>query len=175
LGALYNYLKFHNILETGERFVTGAARYATIDQNAPTLSIQYVLRNMYYCFFSTVHFSSAHQLIFFNPDGNSVFLVYPALLLVPVLLCNRRYRNSKRCLFLTTAGSVIVLNLALVMCYFATGWTQFGYRYFFDVIPLLFLLLIFILRSVPLSIQMALLTCGIVANICGILWFYAVY
>jgi hypothetical protein len=172
LGALYNYLKFHDILETGERFVVGASRYAPIDKNAPILSIQYVLRNIYYCFLNTVHFSSAHQLVFLDPDGNSVFLVYPALLLLPVLFCNRKYLDKKRLLFLITAGTVIVLNLSLVMLYFATGWLQFGYRYFFDALPLLFLLLIFILQYIPFSIQMVLLTWGILVNFCGVIGFY---
>jgi hypothetical protein len=174
LGALYNYLKFHNILETGERFVIGASRYAPINKNAPILSIQYVLRNMYYCFLNTVHFSSVHQLIFLDPDGNSVFLVYPVLLLLPALFCIRKYIDKKRLLFLIIAGTVIVLNISLVMLYFATGWQQFGYRYFFDVIPLLFLLPIFILQYIPFSIQMVLLTWGIVVNFCGVIGFYTI-
>jgi hypothetical protein len=174
LGALYNYLKFHDILETGERFVIGASRYAYIDKNYPILSIHYILRNMYYCFFNTIHFSSTHQLVFLDPDGNSVFLVYPALLLLPVLFCNRKSIDKKSFLFLITAGIVIVLNLSLVMLYFATGWVQFGYRYFFDVIPLLFLLLIFILQYVPFPIQMVLLMWGIVVNFCGVIGFYIV-
>ena len=174
LGALYNYLKFHDILETGERFVVGATRYAPIDKNGVILSFHYVLRNIYYCFINTVHFSSDHQLVFLDPDGNSVFLVYPALLLFPLLLCNRKYRNKKRCLFLIIAGIVIVLNLSLVMLYFATGWIQFGYRYFFDVIPLLFLLLMFIWQYVPFSIQMVLLMWGIMVNFCGVVGLYTV-
>jgi hypothetical protein len=75
---------------------------------------------------------------------------------------------------LIIAGIVIVLNLSLVMLYFATGWIQFGYRYFFDVIPLLFLLLMFIWQYVPFSIQMVLLMWGIMVNFCGVVGLYTV-
>ncbi len=175
LGAFYNYLKFHDILETGERFVVGAARYASVDKSGVILSPHYVLRNIYYCFLNTVHFSSTHQLVFLDPNGNSVFLVYPALLLIPLLFCNRKYRDKKRCIFLIIAGMVIILNLSLVMLYFATGWVQFGYRYFFDMIPLLFLLLMFIWQYVPFSIQMVLLMWGIVVNFCGVIGLYTAH
>ena len=48
---------------------------------------------------------------------------------------------------------------------------QFGYRYFFDVLPLIFLLLIFILPSIPISIQMGLLAYGIFVNFYGTMEF----
>jgi hypothetical protein len=57
------------------------------------------------------------------------------------------------------------------MLYLASGYAQFGYRYFFDVLPLIFLLLMFILPSIPMSIQMALLGYGIFVNFYGTMVF----
>jgi len=49
---------------------------------------------------------------------------------------------------------------------------QFGYRYFFDVIPLVFLLLTFILPDIPIAIQIGLLLYGIFVNVSGSMaWF----
>jgi len=61
----------------------------------------------------------------------------------------------------------------MLMLYQGTGWKQFGYRYFFDVLPLVFLLLMFILPSVPISIQLGLLVYGIFVNFYGSMEFHA--
>jgi len=172
LGALYNYLKFHNILETGELFQVGSPRYAAILKSNEILSFQYVFHNVYYYFLNVITFSPTRYPVIINIEGNSVFSVYPALLLLPVLFYNRKYLDKKRLLFLLVAGITIGLNIFFLMLYCATGSKQLGARYFFDVVPLLFLLLIFILRYVPTSIQMMLLLYGIFVNVYGILAFY---
>jgi hypothetical protein len=74
--------------------------------------------------------------------------------------------------FLLIAGIAIGLSLLLLLLYYATGWVQFGNRYFFDVLPLIFLLLMFILPSVPMLIQMGLLAYGLFVNFYGIMAFY---
>jgi hypothetical protein len=61
------------------------------------------------------------------------------------------------------------------MLYLASGYAQFGYRYFFDVLPLLFLLLMFILPSIPMLIQLGLLAYGIFVNFYGTMVFRAVF
>src|SRR5205807_3875406 len=132
-----------------------APRFAVVTQSNEILSPRYVLYNMYYCFFNVMHFSLHDSLLVrIDDEGNSVLSVYPALLLLPVLFYTRTYINKKRLLFLLLAGIVIGLNILMLMFYFATGWRQLGYRYFFDILPLLFLLLIFILPAIPMFIQM---------------------
>jgi hypothetical protein len=158
--ALYNYLRFHNILEMGVRFQVGNSRYNAIVKSNAILSFHYVLHNIYYYFLNITGF---------DLEGNSVFLFYPALLLLPVLFCNRKYGDKKRLSFLAIAGITIGLSVLFLMLYFATGWTQLGNRYFFDILPLIFLLLAFILEYIPLTIQILLLLWGIGINFCGIL------
>jgi hypothetical protein len=130
---------------------------------------------VYYCFLNLVHFSPQGFWVVVDPYGNSVFSVYPALLLVPVLFCKKKDTHKKRKSFVAIAGSAIGLNLLGLMLYLASGYSQFGYRYFFDVLPLLFLLLIFILPSIPMLIQMGLLAYGIFVNFYGAMAFYSLF
>ena len=152
LEALYNFMRFHNVLETGLRFQVGAPRFAAIMKSNHILSVRYVLHNVYYCFVNVIRFSPSGPPIVIDPEGNNIFSVYPALLLLPGLLYTKKYANKKKISFLLLSAFMIVLNILMIMLYFATGWIQFGYRYFFDVIPLLFLLLAFILPFIPILI-----------------------
>jgi hypothetical protein len=173
LEALYNFLRFHNVLETGLRLHIGAAHYNAIMKSNHILSVQYMPRNFYYCFINVIRFSFDELPFFVDHNGNSIFSVYPALLLFPALLfAMRKEVEKKKRSFFLCAGGVICLGVLLLLLYFATGWNQFGYRYFFDVIPLVFLLLIFILPSIPISIQMVLLGYGLFVNVCGIMAFF---
>jgi hypothetical protein len=63
----------------------------------------------------------------------------------------------------------------MLMLYQATGWPQFGYRYILDVLPLIFLLLIFILPSIPILIQMGLLVYGIFVNFYGTMEYWSLH
>jgi hypothetical protein len=172
LGCLYNYLRFGNPLDVGQTYQQGAHRYDSALQSGHYLSLSYVWHNVYYYFLNIVHFQPTHRPVVIDVEGNSVFSVYPALLLLPVLFYCRKYVNKKRLIFLGMAAAVVVLCIILLMLYFATGWVQFGSRYFFDVIPLLFLSLIFILEYIPNSIQLAILLFGIFVNFYGSLAFF---
>lgn len=174
LGAFYNYLKFHNILETGERFaIITALRYTAILKHNQIFSFNYISHNFYYYFINIISFSPTKHPVIVSVEGNSIFSVYPALLLIPVLFYNRKYLDKRRLSFLIVAATVIILILSCLMLYFATGFVQFGNRYVFDFLPLIFLLLIFILQYIPVSIQTVLLWYGIFVNIHGILAFYS--
>lgn len=172
LGCLYNYLRFGSPLDVGQTYQQGAHRYDAALQSGHYLSLSYVWHNIYYYFLNIVHFQPTHRPVVIDKEGNSVFSVYPALLLLPVLFYCRKYVNKKRLIFLGMAAAVVALCIILLMLYFATGWVQFGSRYFFDVIPLLFLSLMFILEYVPNSVQMALLLFGIFVNFYGSLAYF---
>ena len=111
LEALYNFVRFHNLLETGHRYQEGAPRFDAVAKSNQILSLRFFLHNAYYCFLNMVHFSPQGLVTGINPEGNSIFSIYPALLLLPVLFCTRKYANRKRMSFLLLAGSVIGLNL----------------------------------------------------------------
>ena len=162
------------MLETGLHFQVEGGQFDVGLKNNQILSVSYISTNVYYCFINNIYFSLGNMPIIIDLKGNSVFSVYPALLLVPVLFCNRRYVDKKRISFLILAGIVIGLNILSLMLYFATGGNQFGYRYFFDVLPLIFLLFIFILPYISIFIQMGLLAYGVFINSYGVIAFYSV-
>ncbi len=172
LIPLYNYLRFHNMLETGVRFQMGATRYNPIVRSNAILSIHYILYNIHYYFLNSVQFSRIGYPVVIDTEGNSIFSVYPALLLLPVVVFSRIERDKKRFAFLIIGAIVVILTLIFLLLYFATGWVQFGSRYFFDIVPLLFLMLIFVLPSIPIYVQLAVLVYGIFVNVYGIVAFY---
>lgn len=174
LCLTYNYLKFHNFYETGLRFQVGALRYATDVKNNNQLSTHFIWYNFYYYFLNFLQFTPGGSHVVVDPEGNSVFSVYPVLLLLGRFLINKNYLDKQKLSFLFAAGITLTLSLCFLMLYYATGWMQFGNRYFFDIIPLLFLLILFVLKYIPLPVQIVLLIYGIFVNYMGILAYYGV-
>jgi len=172
LGCIYNYLRFGNFLDVGQTYQQGAHRYDAALNSGHYLSLSYVWHNIYYYFLNIVHFQPTHRPVVIDTEGNSVFSVYPALLLLPVLFYCRSYADKKRLIFLGAVAAIVALCVIFLMLYFATGWVQFGSRYFFDVIPILFLVLMFILEYVPNSVLLALLLFGIFVNAYGTLAYF---
>jgi hypothetical protein len=172
LGAFYNYLKFQNILEVGQRFQQGNARYGAALKSGIILSFKYFWYNMYYYFLNPITFSLSKHILRINAEGNSVLMVYPSLLLVPVLFFKFKRFDAKKRFFVLTVGMAALITVMFMMFYFATGWVQFGNRYFFDAFPLFFLLLVLVMPYIPKPAQLVLMTWGIVINFWGVLTFF---
>jgi hypothetical protein len=172
VAAFYNYLKFQNILEVGQRFQQGNKRYAAILKSGIILSFKYFWYNMYYYFLNPIYFSLSKHILKINTEGNSVLMVYPSLLLVPVLFFKFERFDAKKRFFVLTVGMAALITVTFLMLYFATGWVQFGNRYFFDAFPLFFLLLVLVIPYIPKSVQLALMIWGIVINFWGVLTFF---
>lgn len=172
LGMTYNFLKFHSLFETGLQYQVGSMRFDALIKSGKILSIHYILYNAYYYFFNFLQFSPAKPYVIINTEGNSVFAVYPALLLLVRLFFKTEYLDKKRVMFLSIAGVILGLSILSLLLYYATGWSQFGNRYFFDVVPLLFILTIFILKYIPIPLQVVLLLYGVFVNFAGVLAFY---
>jgi hypothetical protein len=172
INGIYNYFRFNNFLEFGQKYQQGAGRFDEILKKYKVLSLSYTWHNIYYYFLNIIHFTPDKRPVVIDTEGNSIFSVYPALLLLPLLFYNRKYQNKKILYFLGISTVMIVISISFLMLYFATGWVQFGNRYFFDLIPILFLLLIFILNYIPKSIQLFILAFGIFVNMYGTLAFF---
>jgi hypothetical protein len=172
LGALYNYLKFQNILEVGQRFQQGSMRYDAIIKSGNSLSFTYLWHNIYYYFLNPVYFSLSKHVLRIDHEGNSVLMVYPALLLAPVLFFKFKQFDARQRFFVLTAGAAALITVVFLMLYFATGWVQFGNRYFLDAFPLFFLLLVFVMPYIPKPVQLLLIIWGIVINFWGVLTFF---
>jgi hypothetical protein len=99
-------------------------------------------------------------------------MVYPSLLLVPVLFFKFKRFDAKKRFFALTAVAAALITVTFLMLYFATGWVQFGNRYFFDAFPLFFLLLVLVIQYIPKPVQLLLLILGIILNFWGVLTFF---
>jgi hypothetical protein len=172
LAAFYNYLRFQNILEMGYRFQYGSERYDAVVKSGKILSYKYFWHNIYYYFLNPIYFSLSKHIPKISAEGNSVLMVYPSLLLVPVLFFKFKQFDAKKRFFVLTVGMAALITVMFLMFYFATGWLQFGNRYFFDAFPLFFLLLVLVIPYIPKRVQLVLLIWGIVINFWGayILW-----
>ncbi len=172
LAAFYNYLRFQNILEVGQPFQQGSKRYSAVLKSGIILSPKYFWYNMYYYFLNPIYFSVSKHILRINGEGNSVLMVYPSLLLVPVLFFKFKQFDAKKRFFVLTVGIAALITVMFLMFYFATGWVQFGNRYFFDAFPLFFLLLVLLIPYIPKPMQLALLIWAIVINFWGVLAFF---
>ena len=168
----YNYLRFNNPLETGLTYQQSAARFRESTTSSNFFSINNVPHNFYYYFLNPLIFSSKSPFIKFDPEGNSIFLVYPILIVLLGFLFKKGAIDTKLKYFLLICFALLAINLSAFMLFFGTGWTQFGNRYFLDVVPILFILAtVYITRLSPLFATF-LLTYGSVINFLGALNFY---
>ncbi|UCG32970.1 MAG: hypothetical protein JSU68_15060, partial [Phycisphaerales bacterium] len=134
----YNQARFGHVLNSGQgiqiesesanpRFVEEYRRYGH-------LNVHYLPRNLYYYFLNpSLPVSRRTGVRTFDPEGNSVFLVTPAMILA--LLSVRRRDWFTAALWL--GGGT---TLAALLLFRATGYFQFGNRYLLDLMPLLILL-----------------------------------
>jgi hypothetical protein len=98
--------------------------------------------------------------ITFDPFGNSMFLVTPALLYV--------FRAHRRRSWLTIgAWSGTATCLALLLCFMGTGWYNFGNRYLLDLMPLAILLIATGMQGRLTRVSVCLITLSVLVNAWG--------
>jgi hypothetical protein len=107
-----------------------------------------------------------------NLEGNSVFSVYPVFLLCLLIFQKKYLQENKLRKFLYFSFLVIILNLILLMMYFATGWTQVGSRYVFDIIPLVSLAALVVVKDISKPLLFLLFLNAALINIFGAFIFY---
>lgn len=174
----YNFLRFANPLETGARYQIGNPRYITQIQKGELLSFSNFSHNLHHYFFNWIHFISWWPPTFnIDLEGNSVFSVYPLVFFIllyylQIILREKQIVDTRFKYFLGIATIILVLSLTFLLLYLGTGWTQFGSRYFFDLIPVLYLIALVAIRTNPLPIQLAVVIYGIIINIIGTRLFY---
>ena len=73
------------------------------------------------------------------------------------------------------SSGAILINLVLLLMHTGTGWVQFGLRYLFDIIPLLYLILAVAADYLPNWCFYAAFSYGIFVNLFGVLVFYNIF
>lgn len=164
---LYNFLKFGNMFELGERFVKAIPFENQIHERGKFLSSDYFLHNINYYFFKPLLFKSKFPFLALDVEGNSIFFVYPISIFAFFLVFKNIFKKYQG--FYYPALLVIVLTLASFLFLFTTGRYQFGIRYLLDIFPLFIILLCFVIDRVPNYIKIIFLAYGIPVNILGVI------
>jgi len=157
LSAGYNWLRFDNPFELGYRYLTWHDE-ALVSRWGLFHPI-YLERNLQAALLMLPVLLPRFPFVMFNPEGMSLFLTTPVLLLLPTL------RNWTRPALAALATALLV---ALPSLFYAnTGFAQYGYRYAADFLP--FLLLALALAGLNLKSRrvQALVLAGIVVSTLG--------
>jgi hypothetical protein len=168
----YNFLRFGNPLETGLTYHNGNPRYVQELLEKKIFSLSYVSFNVQHYFLEPAYIIFEKPYVNINLEGNSVFSVYPVFLLFLFLFQKKYLQDKKIRKFLYFSFSVIIIDIVLLMMYFATGWTQVGSRYVFDIIPLVSLVSLLVVKDVPKPLLFLLFLNAAFINIVGAFIFY---
>ena len=104
-------------------------------------------------------------------EGNSIFSVYP-LTIVALQFFRRSTYTRSNGLFLLLLLSGLSANFLIILANMGTGWVQFGSRYFLDVVPGLFLAVLFVVTRSKTPARMAILVYGTYVNFAGTILYY---
>jgi hypothetical protein len=124
------------------------------------LSLHYVPQNFYYYFINPKLRRLRDGAWSFDPFGNSMFLVSPALLYV---FLSWRRRGLFTIGLWVGAGACMIL----LLLFLGTGWYNFGNRYLLDLMPLAVLLVGIGMRGRLTKVSWALIALSIAVNSWG--------
>lgn len=172
-----NYGRFGNPFETGTRYIKGnplnPRQQALMQEKNNIFSLHYIPYNFTYYFLHHIAVSTKKPFLQIDREGNSIFSVYPLVFFLPFLFQKKHLRKKNQIAFFFLAFCVTITTIFFLLTYISTGWTQFGMRYFFDVTPLLYLLILFVLNDIPVFAQSMLVLYGVVINIIGSSFFFS--
>lgn len=169
----YNAMRFFNPLEFGYTYQIPAARFAADFAAKRMFSLSHVPHNATYYFLNAVRFQFEKPYVQIDQEGNSIFSVYPLVLLGFYFLSKSTYNRVNRW-FVGVLGLALLIDFSVILMNLGTGWVQFGSRYFFDLVPGLFLLVLFVADRVPPIPRSLLLLYGMLVNFAGVLLYFNV-
>ncbi|MFO0973067.1 MAG: hypothetical protein U1A27_06475 [Phycisphaerae bacterium] len=142
----------------------GNPKFAADFKKYGRFSSHYLPTNLYYYFANfSLRYDHPHYpgQATFDPMGNSLFMVSPAM--VFALLAWRARRRD------LLWGSLIGMGpgLAALMLFHGTGWYQFGHRYLLDVLPFILLLAALGMRGRLTAIGAPLIALSLAVNAWG--------
>jgi hypothetical protein len=144
----YNYFRFGNISESGYN-LADVGGYVAPARNFGLFGFEHFPKNFYYYFLASFEpiIDPGGTMVFpfikSNPWGLSLFLTSPAFF----FLLRNRLQGAEEKVLAATA----MICLLLLMTYYHTGWMQFGTRYVFDLLPVLWVLICSMRRGRPLQ------------------------
>ncbi len=172
LFLTYNYLRFGSAFETGYRYQKGASRFDPYFKKNEMFSAKNIPHNFEYYFVRPAYFSVTKPHLVVDREGSSVFSIYPLTALLIVFWKNIFYKDRRLRGFFWLSSLSILLILAVLMMNVGTGWIQLGNRYFFDVIPLVFLLAMGAIGNISPLLKLPVFIYSLAINLCGAWVFY---
>lgn len=168
INAGYNYVRFGDPLESGWAWQTKTlanSRFLPDYLAHGIFSLHYLGRNLYsYALNPLPIRHPASGALTFDPTGNSMFVITPALLYL--------FRAWRRDWFTLGAWLGFGTGLLLLLLFIGTGWYQFGNRYLLDVMPLAILLVAIGMRGRLTVVSIALIALSIAVNCWGTYRFF---
>jgi hypothetical protein len=160
----FNYARFGDALESGASIQLRTGANPLFKQEYLTyglFSLHYVPRNLYYYFLNLrLLRDPATQALTFDPWGNSMFLVTPALLYI-----FRSYRRGDWFTIAVWIGAATCMSLLLL--FEGSGWFGFGNRYLLDLMPLAILLVAIGMRGRLTRLSVLAIALSILINAWG--------
>ncbi|MCB0252495.1 MAG: hypothetical protein KDI55_02085 [Anaerolineae bacterium] len=129
LSGLYNWLRFGNPLELGYGYLGWRTDPEIVRWGL--FSYTYLERNLHAALTSLPVLLPAFPFVTFNPEGLSLLITTPVLVMLPFL------RGWTRTAWAALLSSGLIFLTALL--YANTGFAQYGYRYAADFLPFLIL------------------------------------
>ncbi len=161
---LYNQARFAHPLDFGYLTANVADALRPDLQRYGQFHLHYVPKNLWAMWLAGPQWDP--ELNFWRADGEGMSLLFttPAL----IYLARPRQRS-----WLVVGGWLaVVLLLIPLLCYYNTGWWQFGYRFSLDfMVPVMVLLALAVRTRLSASWRM-LIGLGIVANLYGVFWWH---
>lgn len=166
---LYNYMRFDNPLETGYGIDVVGSQVLEQAREQGLFSPNHIPKNLFMMLLQgpLLYPSADAPVVQFpyvqpSPWGMGIFFTSPALIFAfRALPCQR----------LVQACWISIISVLIpLLCYYAPGWIEFGYRYSLDF--MLFLLLLAV-RGFPISLTNSvrtLIVVSVLINLWGVFW-----
>jgi len=157
----YNHIRFGSFLETGYSLIPGVLDEPWYEKGI--FSPNYIKRNLEAMFLSMPILKKTYPYIIPSWGGLAIWITSPVF--VFVLFIKKINNEIKAVLFSISTIALITLSHG------GTGFTQFGYRYAVDFYPLIFFILVEVIKNSKIQkIHWFLLFLSILVNLWGVLW-----
>lgn len=159
--GVYNQARFDSVTELGYKTENVAPDLASRLAQYGQFNVHFLPDNVWAAFFAGPERDPVTGTWHPNPWGMSILLTSPAVLLAT------RARRSRLVVGLWVAVACVV---APTLCYYNTGWWQFGYRFALDVWPMLLALVALGARDRLGWGAKAAIVASITMSIWGVTW-----
>jgi hypothetical protein len=160
--ACYNWVRFGQPTEFGHTFLPHSRALPH-----GIFSLVYLARNVDHIFLRLPEWDFGRGILSFSARGTAFWLTNPVWVLAFLFFVARDIPRSERIL----GGASLAIHWSILLLHESNGWTQFGYRYGVDLLPLLIFFFGRAFRHGHWSF-VVLTQYAVLINLYGALWYY---